>query len=157
MAGEKRFGSSFFGFKKSDVNYYIEKILKEFDDRLKEKDSEIDGLKLQNRDLKSRYDELIRKMDQVSEDRAKIAEVLIKANDKAELIIGEARSKAYEEKKELEEMIENQRETLVDLKQKVKSFKKDISATLRSFDSELELVLYNEAENEAAPTDEQQI
>ena len=37
MPGEKRFGTSLFGFKKSDVNSYIEKILKEFDDKLKER------------------------------------------------------------------------------------------------------------------------
>jgi hypothetical protein len=30
MAGEKRFGTSLFGFKQSDVNSYIEKILREF-------------------------------------------------------------------------------------------------------------------------------
>ncbi len=43
MSGEKRFRTSLFGFKKSDVNLYIEKILKDFEDRLREKDEEIIG------------------------------------------------------------------------------------------------------------------
>ena len=42
MAREKRFRTSFMGgFKKSDVNAYIERILKEFDEKLKSKDDEI--------------------------------------------------------------------------------------------------------------------
>ena len=44
MPGEKRFGTSLFGFSKSDVNLYIEKILKEFDDKLKSKDEEINAI-----------------------------------------------------------------------------------------------------------------
>ena len=48
MPGEKRFRTSFMGgFKKSDVNSYIEKILTEFDGKLKDKDNEILSLKSQ--------------------------------------------------------------------------------------------------------------
>ena len=44
MAGRKDL-AQLFGFKQSDVNSYIEKILREFDDKLKEKENEIIELK----------------------------------------------------------------------------------------------------------------
>jgi len=57
MAGEKRFGTALFGFKKTDVNSYIEKILREFDEKLKEKDNEITALKNQCRELRIKYED----------------------------------------------------------------------------------------------------
>jgi len=82
MAGEKRFGTALFGFKKTDVNSYIEKILREFDEKLKEKDNEITALKNQCRELRIKYEDIARKAEQINMDRAKIADVLIKAQEK---------------------------------------------------------------------------
>ena len=99
MPGEKRFRTSFMGgFKKVDVNSYIEKILREFDDKLKEKDDEIVSLKNQSKDIRVKYEELTKKADQINDDRSKIADVLIKAQEKAELMLEDARIEAIEEK-----------------------------------------------------------
>jgi F0F1-type ATP synthase membrane subunit b/b' len=137
MAGEKRFGTSLFGFKKSDVNAYIEKILKEFDEKLKEKDDEINSLKNQSRDLKSKYEDLLKKAEQINEDRAKIADVLIKAQEKAELIVEDARMQAIEEKKNLEQMVEAEKEKLVDIKQELKTLKSEVINTLKKYEGQL--------------------
>ncbi|MCX8130391.1 MAG: DivIVA domain-containing protein [Clostridia bacterium] len=137
MAGEKRFRNSFFGFKKSDVNAYIEKILKEFDDKLKEKDDEITALKNQNREAKLKFEDLSKKADQINEDRAKIADVLIKAQEKAELIIEDARLQAIDEKKKLEQMVEEEKEKLVDLKQELKLLKSEVINTLKKYEGQL--------------------
>jgi hypothetical protein len=59
MPGEKRFRTSPFGFNKSDVNSYVEKMLRDFEERLKQKDDEIAMLKNQARDMKSKYEEII--------------------------------------------------------------------------------------------------
>lgn len=139
MPGEKRFRTSFMGgFKKSDVNAYIERILREFEEKLKEKDDEIAELKSQNKEIKSRYDELHSKENQIEEDRAKIAEVLIKAQEKADLILEDARIAALEEKRQLEESIEKDKERLVDMRREVKAFREAIVNTLKKFDSQLE-------------------
>ena len=99
MPGEKRFRTSFMGgFKKADVNSYIEKILGEFDIKLKEKDDEISQLKSQNKDIRMRYEDLLRKADQINEDRAKIAEVLIKAQEQADIMMENARQEALRER-----------------------------------------------------------
>ena len=36
----KKFGTSLFGFKKADVNAYLERVIREFDKRLKELEAE---------------------------------------------------------------------------------------------------------------------
>lgn len=137
MAGEKRFGTSLFGFKKTDVNIYIEKMLREFDDRLKEKDDEINAWKNQFKDVKSKYEELSKKAEQINEDRAKIADVLIKAQEKAELMIEDARVQALDEKKKLEIVIEQEKEKLVDIKEEIRLLKSEVVGTLKKYEVQL--------------------
>lgn len=144
VPGEKRFGTSMFGFKKSDVNSYIEKILREFEEKLKEKDDEISALKNQSRDIRQKYEELAKKADQINEDRAKIADVLIKAQEKAELMLEDARAQAMEEKKRLEEMIESEREKLVDIKAELKTLKSEVINTLKKYENQLSDIIQNE-------------
>lgn len=140
MAGEKRFGTSLFGFKQSDVNSYIEKILREFDDKLKEKENEIADLKNQCREFRIKYEDIARKTDQVSEDRSKIADVLIKAQEKAETIVDEARTQSLEERKKLSDLTEKEREKLVDIKQEIKFLKQDVIKVLKKYEDELNKV-----------------
>lgn len=137
MPGEKRFRTSLFGFKKVDVNTYIEKLLREFDDKLKEKDDEIAALKNQNKDFKQKYEELLKKADQINEDREKIASVLIKAQEQAQAMLQEARQEAIEEKRKLEETIECEKEKLVDIRSELKSLKSEVVNTLKKYEVQL--------------------
>ncbi|MCX7710117.1 MAG: DivIVA domain-containing protein [Clostridia bacterium] len=151
MAGEKRFRTSLFGFNKSDVNTYIEKMLKEFDDKLKEKEDEIAALKNQNKEIRIKYEDLARKADQINEDRAKIADVLIKAQEKGQLMIEDARLQAIEEKKKLESMVEQEKEKLVDIKKELKILKSEVVNTLKKYEGQLgDIIEVVEAEEEAA-------
>lgn len=137
MPGEKRFGTSLFGFKKVDVNTYIEKLLREFDDKLKEKDEEIAALKNQNREFKQKYEDLFKKADQINEDRERIASVLIKAQQQAQSMLLEARQEALEEKRKLEETIEIEKEKLVDIRQELKTLKSEVVNTLKKYEAQL--------------------
>lgn len=138
MAGERRFRTSFMGgFKKSDVNAYIERMLKEFDEKLKSKDDEIAVIRNQNRELKIKYEELQKKADEIDETRAKIADVLIQAREDAERIREEARNEAAEEKKRLEEANEQEKEKLVDIRREVKNLKAEIIKVLTRYTQEL--------------------
>lgn len=141
MAGEKRFGTALFGFKQSDVNSYIEKILREFDDKLKEKENEILEIKNQSRELRIKYEDIARKSEYFNEDRSKIADVLIKAQEKAELILEDARKQADDERRRLSQMTEQEKEKLVDMKEEIKSLKKEISTTLKKYESDLDRVV----------------
>lgn len=147
MPGEKRFRTSFMGgFKKADVNSYIEKILGEFDIKLKEKDDEISQLKSQNKDIRMRYEDLLRKADQINEDRAKIAEVLIKAQEQADIMMENARQEALEEKRQLEDAIEKDKERLVDIRQEIKELKGEIVNTLKKYESQLVTIVRDDEE-----------
>jgi len=148
MAGEKRFGTSLFGgFAKADVNSYIERMLKEFDDRLKQKDNEISMLKNQNRELRIKYDDLERRISQANDDRVKIADAIIIANEKAEAIIEEARKEALEEKKKLEISVEEEREKLVDVKKELKNLKAEVIQKLKKFDQQIVEVIGEEKQD----------
>lgn len=144
MAGERRFGTSFFGFTKADVNSYIEKMLKEFDDRLKQKDDEIANLKNQSREYRIKCEDFERKTTQVSDDRVRIADAIIKAQEKAEAIMEEARQQAIDEKKKLESEIEQEKEKLVDVKKDLKSLKSEVVNMLKKFDTQISEVVDDE-------------
>jgi len=138
MSGEKRFRGSFFGFKKYDVNLYIEKILREFDNKLKDNDEELAAIKIQYKDIKLKYDELLRKSEQLNEDRAKIAGVLLKAQEIANSIIEDAKNEASDEKRKLEGLVEFEKEKLVDLKSEIKVLKAGVVSTLKKYEVQLD-------------------
>jgi cell division initiation protein len=137
MSGEKRFRKSLFGYKKYDVNTYIDKLVGEYDHKLAESEEELASLKKQLRDMKAKYDEIVAKTDE----RTKIAEVLIKAQEKAENIIEEAQLKALEEKKKLNEILEDDRERVVDMKQLLKNLKENAMQVMKNFDGEIDNLL----------------
>ena len=137
MPGEKRFRTSLFGFKKSDVNSYVEKILREFDNMLKEKENEINNIKSQNEEIKERYNELLSKAEQINVDRAKVADALIQAQEKAERILEEARNQALQEKKSIEELIEREKEKLIDIKEELRGLKSEAAGVLKKYEMQL--------------------
>lgn len=141
MSGEKKFGSAAFGFNKSDVNAYIEKIIHEFDQRLKEKDDEISNLKLQIREMKTRYETASLDNQNLTKEKEKIAEAIIIAQEKAEAIVEEAKARATEEKLRLEQTLESERERIIDIKRDVKNMKSQVVEILTKYQA-----LLNEAE-----------
>lgn len=144
MPGEKRFKTSPFGFNKSDVNSYIEKMLREFEDKLKQKDEEISILTSQIRDIKAKYEEFTVQSNQIREDREKIVAVLVKAQEQAQSILEEARKQSLEERKKLEEINEREKEKIVDMKEKVKYLRGEVVDTLRGFEESLSTVVVEE-------------
>lgn len=142
MSGEKKFGTSAFGFNKSDVNAYIEKILYEFDLRLKEKDDEISNLKLQIREMKTRYESATQNNQHLSKEKERIASALITAQQTADSILEDAKARAEEEKIRLEQTLESERERIIDIKRDIKSIKTQVADLLTKFHGSL-----NEAES----------
>ncbi len=138
MPGEKRFRTSFLGgFKKSDVNGYIEQLVEEHNTKIMAKDKEIENLKNQSKEYRLKFEELSQKSSQIEENRAKIADVLIQAQEKAERMVEDGRIEALEEKKRLEETIEQEREKLVDIRQEIKALKSEVVSTLKKYEDQL--------------------
>lgn len=141
MPGEKKFGTSLFGFNKSDVNAYIEKIIHEFDQRLKEKDDEISNLKLQIREMKARFESAANESESLAREKERIASALITAQEKADSMLEEARSKAEQEKIRLDAALEAEREKIIDIKHDIKLMKSQVIEALTRYQNSL-----NEAE-----------
>jgi DNA repair exonuclease SbcCD ATPase subunit len=145
MPGKKRFRSSLFGFRKKDVNEYIERMIVDFNNKLKEKDEEAALLKNQLQSIDATYKELACKAEQISEDRVKIADVLVEAKEKADLMIEEARKEALDEKKNLEKTIEEEKERLVDIKHDLKLLKEEAVNALKKYEEQLSGIIDNDS------------
>lgn len=133
MAGEKKFGTALFGFNKSDVNAYIEKIIHEFDQRLKEKDDEISNLKLQIREMKTRFESISAESEALTKEKERIASALITAQEKADSILEEARKKAEQEKMRLDAALEAEREKIIDIKHDIKVMRSQLIEALNKY------------------------
>jgi cell division septum initiation protein DivIVA len=138
VAGEKKFGTSLFGFKRADVNAYIERIVREFDQRLKEKDDEISNLQAQLNELRTKYDDFYREAESVIREKEKIAGVLLQAQEKAENMMVEAREKALKEKVHLDQLLESEKEKIVDIKRELKGLKNQVATILTKYEQQID-------------------
>jgi len=143
VAGEKKFGTSMFGFKRSDVNAYIERIIREFDQRLKEKDDENAMLKFQIKELTAKYEQLSQEAEHLIREKEKIAGVLMQAQEKAEAMMEEAKSRAVEEKSRLDQLLESEKEKIVDIKRDLKNLKNQITGILSRYQQEINETVMN--------------
>lgn len=155
MAEDKLFGITMFGFDKNDVNTYIESMAKEFENKLRQKDEELSLLKIQNRDLKKKLEDMSQKSDHISIDKNKIVEVLLRAQENAEKIIEEAKEKSRREKRKLLEELQQEAQKVQDElqleKEKVQVAKKQMQhlkstalKVIRSFEQDVDEVLKEE-------------
>lgn len=126
MAGEKRFGTSLFGFKKKHVNSYTEKMLADFESMIRSKDEEIASLKNQMKETRAKYEEIAVTKEQISQ-------VLIEAHDRAGQILAKAGADADEERKKLEGLLEGDRERLVDSRKHIKQFRERAAEAFDEF------------------------
>ena len=137
MAGEKHFGNTLFGFNKHDVNSYIENLLKDFENKVKEHEVEIARLSNENKELRCKYEQILTKEEKTNQEKERIAEVLIKAQEKAQLMIEDAKTKAIEERNKIQEITEQEKEKLVDIKEEIRILKKSITGTLKKYEVQL--------------------
>jgi cell division septum initiation protein DivIVA len=137
VSGEKKFRTGMSGYNKDDVNEYIERILSEFDNRLKEKDDEIANFKLQLRDARSKLDQAGTDVSTAARDRDKISLVLIQAQQKADSMVEEARGEAEAERSRLEKMLEANRENLIDIKRDVRDMKTHVADLFAKYATQL--------------------
>lgn len=144
MDNELKFRTAAMGYNKNDVNNYIDQLTQEYQNKVKEKDDELARLRNQNKELKTQIEEVLKKENENADGKSKIAEVLLKAQETADSIMEEARKNALEEKRKIEEDIEQDREKLVDLKSEIKKLKSNVTETLKLFQSELDSYIKEE-------------
>lgn len=137
MGGVKRFGTSLFGYKKSDVNAYIDKLISEVSNSIKDKETQILMLKNQLKDIKAKYDELIAEAEAKKQAKDRVADILLDAREQAEQIIKKAAAQHAREMELLKAEQEKEREKLVLMKEEVREYRIKISETLKKLDFQM--------------------
>ncbi|MCK5811826.1 MAG: DivIVA domain-containing protein [Clostridiales bacterium] len=118
MAG-KRFSSSMSGYNKKEVDSYLKNIFDDFEEKLVEKDVEINKLVGQLKDLSQKYENIKIKEDQIDIEKEKISKALVRADETYAQIINDAKREALVETEHLENKAEEQREKVVDIKKEL--------------------------------------
>jgi len=147
MAG-KKLRSRLFGFKKSDVFSYICEMDERTEEKLSEKNCEIEELKKKIADLEKNREAIIRVL-QTAETKA--AEMVESANKKAEEIIGKAEEEARQMKENVNREIEikrkavrnyyvNENKKIDQIRGEVDRMRESSLAAIRKFEEELRAV-----------------
>jgi len=121
--GQKLFGTEFNGFNKKQVTEYIASLEKKYNDAIRQKTDEATALENSYSELQDKYAELFDSYMVLQDEKAKIADVLIGAENRAAEIVESAKSDAERERAALEAQSEVLREAIVDKNKIIKDLK----------------------------------
>lgn len=105
-----------FGLNKKEVENYISDMKKDYEDELKKQNQELLAMKTENSKLNDRINQLLSDRKEIEEAKKNISNVLFKAEQQAKQIVEDAKSKAMEERQEIDAQIETEKEKLIDAK-----------------------------------------
>lgn len=103
MSDQIKFKRAFFGIKKKSVMAYINSVSKNLEDKLFKKDTEISSLKKEIEKLTQCNEKLEKQLAVFEEEKEKISEAFMKADESAKKIVDEACQKAETMLKDAEE------------------------------------------------------
>lgn len=128
---EDNISKGLFGLNRKDVENYIADMKKDYENELKKQNQELLSMKNENAKLNERINQLLSEKREIDEAKKNISDVLFKAEQQAKQIIEDAKSKAIEERQEIDTLIEAEKEKLIDAKIELAMLKdkaKDIMA-----------------------------
>lgn len=127
-----------FGFDKIQVNQYIADLKADYNVLISQKDSEIEKLKKENEELKESLKDYEENKEKIKQDKEAIACVLLKAQEQANCIVEQTRVEFEKEKVSLEDIVEKEREKLLDVKKDLGTLKLAVVNVLEKYAKELE-------------------
>lgn len=134
MENEKKFASEMFGYDKKEVDDYIKDIKADYESKIYAEKSDATKVANEIAILKKKLDRY--ETDYV-EKQEKVANALITAEDQAKKIIEQARAEAVEEKNRIEQLVEMEKEKLIDLKKDVVDLREKAIKILDKYCSQL--------------------
>lgn len=132
------FKSKLFGYDKNEVNSYINRIKLENEQALEEKEKDLANIREKARLAQLKVDELQNKIDSIYEKKGKIADILLKVQEKAELMEQETVKKCEDKKLELDNEIANKAEELSGIKKDINTLKEDVITVLDKYRTQLD-------------------
>ena len=134
MENEKKFASEMFGYDKKEVEDYIKDIKADYESKIYAEKSEATKVANEIAILRKKLDRY--ETDYVQK-QEKVANALITAEDQAKKIIEQARTEAVEEKNKMEQLVEMEKEKLIDLKKDVVDLREKAIKILDKYCSQL--------------------
>ena len=113
---EENISKGLFGLKRADVENYIADLKKDYEAELRRQNQELLSMKNENAKLNERLNEFLNGRKEIEEAKKNISDVLFKAEQQAKQIVEDAKSKAIEERQEIDAQIEAEKEKLIDAK-----------------------------------------
>ena len=138
MENEKKFSSEMFGYDKREVDDYIKSIKAEYESKLQAERSESNRVSNELTIVKKKLERY--EVDYIQK-QEKVANALITAEDQAKKIIETSRTEAVQEKERIEQLIEREREKLLDMKKEVIDLKEKTVRMLDKYSQEMNNLL----------------
>ncbi len=157
MKDKKKFSTSLFGYKKSDVYNFLESLTKDYAKQEKKNSDKITELTEENKGLKEKLDQLEQKVHDVEEGRAHIANAIIKAEQQAEDIIANAVESANLRKVQIKDDIKDEEDKVQEVKNTLHNLKLDAIKVIKEFERQINGLAdmpEEEVEIQVAATDE---
>ncbi|MGI6529381.1 MAG: hypothetical protein ACOX3J_06825 [Clostridia bacterium] len=136
--GNKVFDTEFSGFNKKQVNEYIEKLVSQYQQSLSEKAKECDELRAKSEQLASKLNELSTAYIQAQEEKTKIADVLINAENTAKNIIAQAQEESAKERERLSIQADEKRMLIVDLNKSIRDMRLEVEEVIEKAKNSLD-------------------
>ena len=138
MDNEKKFSSEMFGYDKREVEDYIKNLKSEYESKLQAERSDANRISNELTIVKKKLERY--EVDYI-EKQEKVANALITAEDQARKIIETSRNEAIQEKERIEQLIEMEKEKLLDIKKDVIDLKEKTIRMLDRYSQEMNNLL----------------
>lgn len=134
MENDKKFSSEMFGYDKREVEDYIKNLKSEYESRLQAERSDANRISNELTIVKKKLERY--EVDYI-EKQEKVANALITAEDQAKKIVETSRNEAIQEKERIEQLIEMEKEKLLDIKKEVIDLKEKTVRLLDKYSQEM--------------------
>ncbi len=138
MENDKKFSNEMFGYDKKEVEEYIREIKAEYESRIQAERSDANRLANELTIVKKKLERY--EIDYIQK-QEKVANALITAEDQAKNIVESARSEAMLEKERIENLIEMEKEKLLDIKKEVIDLKEKTIRLLDKYSNDMNELL----------------
>lgn len=134
---ENNISKKMFGLSKKDVESYIADLKKGYEEELTKQNKELQSMKNENAKLNERLNEFLNDRKEMELAKQNISDVLFKAEEQAKQIIEDAKTKAMEERQDLDVMLEQEKEKLIDAKLELAMLKDKAKEIMEKFTDDI--------------------
>ena len=138
MENEKKFSNEMFGYDKREVDHYIKSIKADYESKLQAERSDANRISNELTIVKKKLERY--EVDYIQK-QEKVANALITAEDQARKIVETSRNEAMQEKERIEQLIEMEKEKLLDIKKEVIDLKESTVRLLDKYSQEMNNLL----------------